>query len=510
MQFNRSIGSIALLFSALGGIVGSGWLFGPMFAAQVAGPAAIIAWIIGGILMILIALTFAELATTFPVAGGMVKFADDSHGPLMSFTVGWMVWLSSVVVAPVETLALLQYAANYIPGIFNSTTHVLTGPGILLAAVLMVIMCVMNAFGAKFFSRTSLAVVTIKLIVPIITLITLFVLTFHASNLTAAGGFMPMGWHGIFAALPLGGVIFSFIGYSPAIQMAGEAKNPQRAIPLAVIGSLVFCICLYVLLQLAFVGAMKPEFLVNGWQHLSFSGDAGPFAGILAAFGVTWLVVIIYADAIISPFGTAFIYTASTARVSYAMCETGFFPSSFHKLNRFGVPLRGLIINFVVGMFLFLPFPGWQGMVSFIISCFVISYIIGPIALMTLRRTMPDVKRTFRLPAAGLMTLIAFYVCNLLVYWTGWVTVYKLIIAIIIGFIVFCIRYCSGKFGPWNKTVWLRAAWLLPYFIVLALISYFGSFGGGKNVIPFGIDFIVIAVFSIIAYYGAIASSRIS
>ncbi len=508
MQFNRSIGSIALLFSALGGIVGSGWLFGSLYAAQIAGPAAVLSWIIGGILMMVIAITFAELATTFPVAGGMVRFADYSHGPLMSFTIGWMVWLSSVVVAPLETMALLQYAGNYIPGIINVSSHSLTAKGILFATVVMLILLVLNAYGAKFFSRASTTIVAIKLIVPVVTLITLFALDFHASNFTSVGGFIPSGWHGVFAALPLGGVIFSFIGYSPAIQLAGEARNPQRAIPLAIIGSLTFCIFLYTLLQLAFVGSMKPEYLVNGWQHLSFSGDGGPFAGILAAFGITWLVVVIYADAIISPFGTAYIYTASTARVGYAMSETKFFPTSLHKLNNFGVPLRALGLNFVVGMLLFLPFPGWQSMVSFIISCFVISYIIGPIALMSLRKTHSDQKRTFRLPAAGFMTIVAFYVCNLLIYWTGWQTVSKLLIAIAIGFVVFFYRYFSGKFAPEEK-VWQRAAWLFPYLIGVGVISYFGAFGGGKNAIPFGYDFIVIAVFSICAYYVAMISCKI-
>lgn len=153
MSFKRTIGTPALLFSAVGGIIGSGWLFGPMYAAQVAGPAAILSWVIGGLLMIIIALTFAELASAFPVAGGMVRFAELSHGPLMSFTVGWMVWLSSVVVAPVETLALLQYAGNYLPGLVHKVagTQVLTGQGMIAAAIIMFFMVLLNWYGAPLF-----------------------------------------------------------------------------------------------------------------------------------------------------------------------------------------------------------------------------------------------------------------------------------------------------------------------------------------------------------------------
>lgn len=505
MEFRRSIGTLSLFMSAVGGIVGSGWLFGSLYAAQVAGPAAIIAWILGGGLMMVIAFTFAELATAFPLAGGMVQFAEISHGPLLSYTIGWLVWLSSVVVAPVETLGLIQYAANYIPHLVVKTgnTHVLTSLGILLAAVLMLAMTFLNLQGAKFFSRASTTIVAIKLIVPIVTLITLLHLDFHIRNLGTGQGFMPFGWHGIFAALPLGGIIFSFIGYSPAIQLAEEAKNPQRAIPIAIIGSIAFCIILYALLQLAFIGALKPSYFLNGWQHISFQGDNGPFAGILASLGVVWLVYVIYADAIISPFGTAFIYTASTARVNYAMTQTGFFPHYLQKLNKNGIPTRALIVNYFIGLLLFLPFPGWQSMVSFIISCFVISYSIGPIALIVLRRTQSDLQRPFRLPAAMVMAYLAFYICNLIIFWTGWQTVSKLLIALSIGAIILIYRYVSSEIIR-SKIQWRCIIWLLPYCAGLGIISYLGTFGNGHGIIKFGIDFMIIAVFSLGIYLMAI------
>src|SRR5438067_4812947 len=107
MKFHRAIGSWGLLFAGINSVIGSGWLFGPLFAAQIAGPAAIVSWAMGGALMIIIALTFAELGCAFPVAGGMIQFAQKSHGPLISFMIGWMVWISSVSIAPVETMGLV-------------------------------------------------------------------------------------------------------------------------------------------------------------------------------------------------------------------------------------------------------------------------------------------------------------------------------------------------------------------------------------------------------------------
>jgi len=503
MNFKRSIGPLGLLLVGISSVIGSGWLFGPLYAAQIAGPAAVISWILGGILMIIIALTFAELGSTFPVAGGMIQFAQYSHGPLVSFMIGWMVWISSVAIAPVETLGLIQYAANYIPALVTNAqdTHVLTHTGIFAAAGVMFIMCILNYYGAQFFSRSNSIITAIKLIVPVSTIFLLIFFGFHSTNFHAAqsGGFLPYGIHGVLAALPLGGVIYSFIGSNTVLQLAGETKNPQRNIPLALIGSMIFCTILYALLQIAFVGAVTPDTFAAGWNKLHYAGDSGPFVGIMTVLGFSWFVIIVYADAIISPFGTGFVFTASTARVSYGLSEIGFFPASFKKLTKKGVPLRSIMLNYGVGLLLFLPFPGWQKLVSFIISCFIISYIIGPISLIALRKTKPNEHRPFQLPYANLLALLAFYICNLLIFWTGWHTVSRMMIVLSIGFLFFAI-YCYRQKNVWHKQ-WRTSWWIFPYFITLAGISYLGTFGDGINVIPFGVDFAVIGILTTAIYY---------
>ncbi|HYF98348.1 MAG TPA: amino acid permease, partial [Coxiellaceae bacterium] len=252
MSFRRSIGPIGLLFCAIGGIIGSGWLLGPFFAAQIAGPAAVLSWAIGGVMMIIIALTYAELGAMLPIAGGTVRYLQFSHGTLASFTIGWVAWLAAAAVAPIETLALLHYSTNYLPNLMHEVNGVslLTGTGIAAAAVLMFIMCVLNILGVKLLTQANNLVVSLKLLVPILTLSLLLIVDFHPVNFTAHG-FAPMGLQGVLAALPSAGVIFSFIGYNPAIQMAAEAKNPQRDVPFAILGALILCIILYVLLQIA-------------------------------------------------------------------------------------------------------------------------------------------------------------------------------------------------------------------------------------------------------------------
>jgi amino acid transporter len=511
MQFQRSIGLYGLLFAGVGSVIGSGWLFGPLYAAQIAGPAAILSWIIGGILMMFIALTFAELGSAFPVAGGMVQYAQYSHGPLVSFMTGWMVWISSVAVAPVETMGLLQYAANYIPGIVTKVSNVtvLTNAGIAAAAAIMFLMSILNYYGARFFSQLNSTITVIKLIVPIATFIILLTVDFHAANFHSetTGGFAPFGWHGILAALPLGGVIYSFIGSNTILQLAGETKNPQRNIPLALIGSVIFCMILYVFLQVAFVGALTPDTIAEGWNKLHYAGDSGPFAGILISLGIAWFAIVIYGDALISPFGTGFIYTTATARVTYGLSKIGFCPKIFQALNKKGAPFRAIILNYLVGLLLFLPFPGWQSLVGFIISCFIVSYIVGPIALMGLRKTQPEHPRPFRLPFANLFALGAFYICNLLIFWTGWETVFKMMIALAIGFLFFVVHCYREKNDLWIKQ-WNSSWWIFPYLIGLTVISYLGTFGNGTQLIPFGWDFVVIGLLTFTVFCLALKLSH--
>ena len=503
MQFKRDIGFWSLLFVGVGGIIGSGWLFGPLYTAQVACPAAIISWALGGVLMVLIALTFAELGSAFPVAGSMVQVAEYSHGPLISFIIGWMVWISSVTVAPVETMAIIQYAGSYIPSLVTKVNNatVLTGLGIAVSAVIMLVMCFMNSYGVRFFSRSNNIITIIKLIMPIATLILLISIDFHITNFNSPqqGGFAPYGWHGILAALPLGGVVYSLIGANNILQLAEETKNPQRNIPLALIGAVAFCAIVYALLQFAFVGAVNPAYLTAGWSKLHYPGDSGPFAGILTALGLAWFVVILYADAMISPFGTGYIFTSATARVNYGLSKIGFFPKFFQNLSKHGVPFKAITVNYLIGLVLFLPFPGWQSLVVFTISCFIVSYVIGPIALVGLRKSHPDQPRPFKLPCVHFLALLAFYFCNLLIFWTGWHTVYRMMIAMVIGFIFFLYHCWQQKNGLWSAQ-WRKSWWIFPYFIGLTVISYLGTFGQGLGCLPFGWDFLVIGLFTLIIF----------
>src|SRR3954451_13897273 len=105
----RSVGFYGLMFVSLGSIIGSGWLLGALNAAEVAGPASIISWVLAAAMLTALALVYAELGATYPVAGGSGRFPYFSHGPVAGFVAGWSSWLQAVAIAPIEILAAITY-----------------------------------------------------------------------------------------------------------------------------------------------------------------------------------------------------------------------------------------------------------------------------------------------------------------------------------------------------------------------------------------------------------------
>lgn len=499
MSFKRSLGPIGLMFAAVSGMMGSAWLFGPYYAARMSGSGAILAWVIGGIAMMVIALTLAELVCMFPISGGNARFMHFTHGTLSSFIFSWIMWLGYAAVAPVETMGVLQYLSSVFPSLTLETEGVvvLSHTGYVVAACVLFLMCILNFLSVKWVSIYNSAVVWLKLLVPVIVAVALLTIAFHWSNFTAGGGFLSQGVESIESTLSLGGVIFAFAGYAPAIVLAGEARNPQRTVPIVLVSAILICLIIYVLLQTAFIGVLDPALLANGWPNLTFAHDASPFVGIGEQHGLETLNILIFITAILAPLGTAFIFIATSSRVAFAMSQNGYFPHLFMFLNQKGVPVIAVTLNFFVGLLLFFPSPGWQGMVGFLVSAFVLCYVIGPVSLLTFRRVHPGRRRPFKLPFATLLSFIAFFVATLIVYWTGWGIISKMMIALLIGFVVLVLMRGS----KWGKKKAPRlditaAGWVIFYFIGMTVISYLGNYGDGQAVLPEGWDILIVAIFS--------------
>ena len=494
------LGLIGLLFASIGGILGSGWLFGPLYAAQLAGPAALVAWLMGGIAITIVALTFAEVAASLPLNGGITRHALLAYGQTTGFLASLGTWLTFTVIVAAEVQAVLQYASIYLPWLTSAESdgsHPLTLAGFGVAACLWLAFSLVTWIGIKLFARVNSVLTWLKVILIIVVTISLMLLSFEWTMFEDMkdGGFNPDGWRGVFRAMAYGGVIYAFTGFQHAAVAAGESRNPHRDVPIAVIGSILVCLIFYIFVQAAFIGAMRESDMPHGWASLKFDGQVGPLAGLAMTLGVTWLFIVIFAGAIVSPLGAGLINLGSSMRIVRGMSHDTYVPRRLGRLGRFHTPGIVLVVSFPLGLFLFLPFPGWQDLVAFLASVVVIAYAMGPLCLLALRKQLPEQNRPFRLPLAQLVCPIAFMICGLLIYWAGWTIVWKLGVTFGACVLVFILV----KIPKGRSIDFMGSLWIWPFLGGLVGLTWLGGHGGIK-IIPFGWDILCVAVWSLACY----------
>ncbi len=505
MALNRDIGLVGLTFVAVGGIIGSGWLFAPLLAAKAAGPASLIAWAIGAFAMFLLAITFAEISAMIPVAGGIASVPQFSHGNVVSMAMGFTAWVGYNTTAPIEVEAMLKYIAPFANWLYQTPANeTLSAAGVGTSIGLLILFVIINAQGVRFFAYINSTITWAKIAIPSLVAIVLISTSFKVENLTEYGGFAPMGIEGILAAVSSGGVIFSMIGFRHAIDLAGEVHNPKFTIPTALILSIVICFIIYGGLQIAFVGALSEDNLSQGWANIHFTAELGPLGAIAASVGLLWLVSLMNVSAVISPFGGALVAVGSNARLTMALSANKLIPRIFESLSENGVPLKALLLNLVIsGGFLFLlPFTE---IVALNGAAIVLSFVVGPIAVVALRSLTPDRPRSFKVPFIWITAPMAFVISTMVVYWSGWDTIWRLGVMLLFGLCLFFFRYRT--IVRENRLDLKEAAWLLPYFFGLGVISYCGSFGGGLGILTFGWDILACALFGLFIFIFAVRSA---
>jgi len=531
-KLRTSLNTWDLLFLSLGGIIGSGWLFAAYAASSIAGPAAIISWIIGGVIVLIIAMNYAELGAMIPRSGAIVRYGQYSHGNMAGYFMAWAYFLSAVSVPAIEAEAVIEYANPYVGNgslLYNGV--VLQPIGIFFAALLMVFFFFLNYWGIKVMGKTNTGMTWWKMILPLVTILLLVTVRFDVANFVtlAAGstgsGFMPYGFAPVMAAVATSGIVFSFLGFRQGLDYGGESKTPQRSIPIATIGSVLIGILIYVLLQVAFIGAINFGDLgiPNGsWISLAplASGaylnapitalNSAPFASIASSVGLVMLTYVLFADAYVSPSGTLNVYLGTSMRTLYGTAALGYLPESLMKVDeKRRIPVMPLVISLIVGIIFFAPFPSWYKLVGFITSATVFTYLIGGPALRSLRRNAKELKRPFNLPGSSILAPLAFIGASLIVYWSGWPLVGELAIAIYLGLIVYVIFYFAKKKGPSRKDIhtskFIKAGlWVPVYIIVLSIESFLGeSAYGGYNYVPYPWDILMVIIVAIVFYFWA-------
>ena len=367
MELRRELSLTSLTLTVVTGTIGSGWLFASYYAARTAGSASLPAWLLGGLISFMLALVFAELGSLINSSGALAQIPLLSHGRLSGFIGGWSIWISYLCVPTIELLAMLDYLDSSLPWLTQDRngTQILSGGGLAVAIVLMVFFTWINLNGVKGLARWIDNLTIWKLIVPLLVASVLMLLSQHWGNLSipVTIGSDPSAIKAgsgteLVNAVGSGGILFCLLGFRTAVDLAGEARNPQRNVPLAMGLGLGISLLIYLVLQWSFLVSVPPEALQQGWGQLSLSQHGGPLAAIALGLGLGWMVVLLLIDAALSPSTTAMAYLGVSARVSWMMGRCKLLPKSLGRVNRHGVPDVAVVSSLVLGCALFLIGPG--------------------------------------------------------------------------------------------------------------------------------------------------------
>lgn len=507
-RLRRDLGFWGLTGIGFSNIVGSGWLFAAMYAAQTAGPAALLSWIGAGLLCGLVALVMIELGASRPEGGGTVRWPLFANGRLVGTLVGWSVLLS-VGGTAAEISAIMQYTAHYLPGLYNG--HTLTLAGLALACGLTVLLTALNWFAVRLFARLNTLVSIFKIAVPIATVLALVASGWHSGRLTDHGGFAPYGYVACLTALAGGGIVYSVNGFQAPLDFSGETRNPRRTLPWAVLAGIGLALLMYLALQVAYLFTVPEHLLGGGWQGVSFDSPFGQLALIL---NLHWLSTLLYADAVLSPGGSAYVGVAIDARHTYALAKNGTIPRYFMKVDEgSGMPRRALVINLVVIVLFLLPFGGWQDIVSVMGDMYLLIYAASAVAVAVFR-TEAGGGTAGWVPGLRWIAPLSFVVASEFVYWSGWQHLRLALPMVLAGLLLFVAMRRPGALATVDDGAGPRrplaaelrtGAWLVVYLLALTALSWLGTFKGSGH-LPAPYDSLTVAAVALAVFFWAVRS----
>ncbi|WP_175685618.1 amino acid permease [Burkholderia anthina] len=333
-QLHRGLEERHINLMALGATIGVGLFLGSATAIRTAGPAILLTYLLGGIVIFLIMRALGEMAITNPVAGAFSRYARDYLGPLAGYLTGWTYWFVWIVTCMAEITAVGVYMHMWVPGV----------PNWIWAFAALTAMGAVNFIAVKLYGEFEFWFALIKIVTIVLMIVGGGLMIAFGignggvatgiSNLWAHGGFMPHGIDGVIGALPI--VMFAYLGVEMLGLTAGEARNPEKSLTKAV-NSVFWRVLIF------YIGALFVIMSLYPWDQIGTQGS--PFVmtfsrlGIPAAAGIINFVVL---TAALSSCNSGLF---STARMLYNLAQQGQAPARLGRVNRNGVPVYGVLVS---------------------------------------------------------------------------------------------------------------------------------------------------------------------
>jgi APA family basic amino acid/polyamine antiporter len=447
-DLKRALGPVHLIALGIGAIIGAGiFVITGHAAATYAGPGVVASFAIAGLGCLFAGLCYAEYAAMIPVAGSAYTYTFATLGKFMAWFIGWNLVLEYLAASSTVAVGWSGYFVDFmtkqlhtpVPAAFAGAPFAVHGfhnfvatgalfnlPAVALIALVTVVLIVGVHMSANF----NNVMVAIKLCIVVL------VIAAGLPHVVAANHtpFIPpntgvwgnFGWSGVLRAT--GVIFFAYIGFDAVSVAAQEARNPQRDIPIGILGSLFICTILYMLMSYVLTGLASYTTL-NVAHPVSMATEALP--------STRWLSPFVNVGAIVGLASVVLVLILGQSRIFYAMAKDGMIPPLFSDVHpRFRTPWKGTLITGIFAACLagFLPLDILGELVSI---GTLLAFVIVCLGVMILRIRRPNVGRPFRTPLVWVVAPLGIIMCSAMMAWLPMDTWLRLLVWTIIGVIIF-------------------------------------------------------------------------
>ena len=400
---NRAVGLLDLTALGIGAVIGTGIFVVIGEAIGKTGPSIVISFALAGVTCIFSALSYAELSSSIPVSGSAYTYAYATLGELAAWIIGWDLIIEYGISVAGIAIGWGQYFSEFLDSTFGISLpdSIAQPPGeggvINIPAVFVVAVIVgLLVYGVRESTRTNTVMVGIKLLVLLIFVV--FGLTaFHHDNLTP---FTTNGTSGIVDAAAV--IFFAYIGFDAISTASEEVKEPQRNLPIAIIGSLLIVTVLYIVVAIVAVGTLPAPKLA--------AADAPLATALGEGAGYSWGASIVSIGAVIAITSVVLTITYGLTRIVYSMSRDGLLPAFFSRLSERKTPAASTLLfgGLIALLAAFVPL---SSIIELVNIGTLFAFIIVNIGVIVLRRTQPEMERGFRVPGVPVVPIIGALLC---------------------------------------------------------------------------------------------------